>query len=143
MFDAEHLPAGNIFRVIPHLGRGGSRAGGLGGAPQLTWRHTRSTIPFLKRMHARARTHTHAQFWSTRMPIPNLHFGQFDKNDSVGPTCYPNAITRNVHWFHSGHNLYAFAKKRLHFTQQIGDERNRKCSVEVLLRRSGWGVRAV
>ena len=34
-------------------------------------------------MHARARTHTHAQFWSTRMPIPNLHFGQFDKNDSV------------------------------------------------------------
>ena len=60
------------------LGRGGSRAVGLGGAPQLTWRHTRSTSPFL--------TCTHAQFCSTRivpMPIPDLHFGQLNKNDSV------------------------------------------------------------
>ena len=64
--------------------RGGSRAGGLGGAPQLNWSpRTRNTNPFLTRMHAPARTHTRAQFWSTRMPIPDLHFGQFNKNDSV------------------------------------------------------------
>ena len=41
--------------------RGGSRAGGLGGAPQLTRMHT-NPIP----------TRTHAQFVST--PRPDLHF---------------------------------------------------------------------
>ena len=95
-------------KVTPY--RAGSREGGLGGAPQLTWMHTRSTYPFLTRMHARARIHTHSPFWSTRMPIPNLHFGQFNNNK-----CYPNSTIRNVHWFHSGHNqcaaFYAFAKK--------------------------------
>ena len=83
--------------------RGGSRAGGLGGALQLTWRQTRCTNPFLTRMHARARAHT------------RMH--NFDQHAALSLTCildslikrqcYPNSIIRNVHWFHSGHNQCA------------------------------------
>ena len=86
--------------------RGGSRAGGLGGAPQITRRHT-NTNPIHTRTNARVHAHTrmHNCYQHLGLCLTCI-VGQFHKNDSIIPTKL----------FHSGHNqftaLFCIGEKR-------------------------------
>ena len=82
------------------------------------------------------------------MPITDLHFGQFNNNDSVFQIQSFVMFIGFIQVITNALRFYAIASEKRGFISLSRSMMNEiveasKCSVEVLLRRSGWGVRAV